>query len=359
MAIKHKQLDLLTDILQEIFMATENNLKAVPVIGLIKDTPLAIINNQLKNVSKKNIDFNLKVIERVEDMLKVDLSGFKDEVVSNIGKMEKTLQIKNIAPLKRDLLKATQHGIDRMPKIRKNGRNYGYKEYMEMRVRTDLAHELGELQLKVGGEAGRVFYICNVFEDSADDHAPFQGRYYYDMRYKSFGYDDDTIKKIEDGIRKLKIMPLQHVRDKKPFLTTRPNCRHTFTPVSIEQALEIDGHKMARDLGITTGSYKDAKYKATQDLRYMERQIRKYEYKWRMYKQTAGATTDKTLMRELVEKQGQEYAKYMKWRKLRKAHVAKHAHLKTDERREARDTILNDLGVKYNYDNLVSDYIDL
>jgi len=79
MAIKHKQLDLLTDILQEIFMATENNLKAVPVIGLIKDTPLAIINNQLKNVSKKNIDFNLKVIERVEDMLKVDLSGFKDE----------------------------------------------------------------------------------------------------------------------------------------------------------------------------------------------------------------------------------------------------------------------------------------
>src|SRR5678810_1431587 len=86
--------------------------------------------------------------------------------------------------------------------------------------------------------------------------------------------------------------------------------RDRFTPVSREQALKIDGHKMARDLGITTGSYKDAKYKATQDLRYMERQIRKYNYKWRMYKQTAGATIDETLMRELVEKQGQESVSY-------------------------------------------------
>ena len=185
-------------------MAGGQDIEIIPKLNkkIIKNTPLAIINNQLKKVSKKNIDFNLKVIDRVEDMLKVDLSGFKKEMVSNIGKLEKTLKIKKIEGLRKDLFRATQHGIDRKPKIRKNGRNYGYKEYMEMRVRTDLAHELGEMQLDVGGEAGRVFYLCNVFEDSADDHAPFQGRYYYDMRYKSFGYDEATIKKIEDGIRK-------------------------------------------------------------------------------------------------------------------------------------------------------------
>ena len=163
--------------------------------------------------------------------------------------------------------------------ITKSGRKWGYKEYMEMNVRTTLAHELGEMQLKFGGDAGVVFYLCNSFEDSADDHAEFQGRYYYDMRYKTFGYDDETVKKITNVIRERKILPMQFVRENKPYLTTRPNCRHTFTPVSLEQVINITPKKLTSELKLSTGTYKDINYVATQSLRSIELNMRNYDYK--------------------------------------------------------------------------------
>lgn len=356
----HKKIDTYTDILAEIFGAVENNLRAIPLIERIKNTPQAEINKMLENGAKRAIINIDRAVESVSGLLigdktdyKLDLGGFKKEMVSNTEQVVKTL--KNERRLK-DIVKATQRGIENMPRVRtESGRMWGYKEYMEMRVRTDLAHELGEMQISVGGEVGRVFYICNVFQDSADDHAPFQGKYYYDTRYKEFGYDAETIKKIEDGIRRLKIMPLQHVRDNKPYLTTRPNCRHTFTPVSIEQALNVSPKKMVEDLKITTGTYRDKNYQATQQLRLMERNIRNYKYNVKIYDEGIKNATDPRVRDEFVELKNKEYAKYRKWQVARKKHVEKYDNLEIDYRRETRSKILNDMGVKYNYKELLDE----
>ena len=51
------------------------------------------------------------------------------------------------------------------------------------------------------------------------------------------------------------------------FLGTRPNCRHTFTPVSLEQVVKIPPKKLSGELGTTTGVYKDAKYTNTQKIK--------------------------------------------------------------------------------------------
>ena len=68
----------------------------------------------------------------------------------------------------------------------KNGARVGYKEYMEMNVRTTLQQNIGEKQLELGKEANVVFYICNTYADCADDHADYQGKIYYDDRYGSY-----------------------------------------------------------------------------------------------------------------------------------------------------------------------------
>ena len=86
---------------------------------------------------------------------------------------------------------------------------------MEMNIRTTIAHELTEMQLETGSWC--IFYLCNIFEDAADDHAPFQGKYYYDERFKTFGYDKETLTAITKAIRDKKIMPLQYVQKNKPF----------------------------------------------------------------------------------------------------------------------------------------------
>ena len=83
-------------------------------------------------------------------------------------------------PLKEAIFKQTQEGIDKGIKIRTKRGNMGYKEYMEMAVRTTIQNEIGEQQLKFNVDAKVVFYISNVFQDSADDHADYQGKYYYD-----------------------------------------------------------------------------------------------------------------------------------------------------------------------------------
>lgn len=373
----HKKIDTLTDILAEIFLAVENNLRAVVLVERIKKTPLAKINDMLDTAGehanvgvKRAIKSAGTIISReVGDVTdgKTDgktgynliLTGLNNESDNNIASVVQSLKTQNITSIRQDIVKATKRGIARMPKIvTQSGRSWGFKEYMEMRVRTDLSHEVGRLQLETGGEAGRVFYICNVFEDSADDHAPFQGKYYYDMRYKSFGFNDETIKLIEDGIRRLKIMPMQYVRENKPYLTTRPNCRHAFTPVSIEQALNISGIEMAKSLGIVTGTYRDSKYQATQQLRLMERNIRKHKFNWKIYNEgIVNATTDDE-REAFINLKNKEYAKYRRWQTARKNFVEKHGNLEVDYRREARSKILNDMGVKYNYDELVNEATD-
>lgn len=348
------KLDAVADITRDILLATEENLRTIPVIGLVKNTPLAKINNQLNSVRDTMLKQTHNLIGEIGTVLNVSVDELQVETTKNIVGLTNEFRLKNVDSLRKDLFRATQNGINKQPKIvTKSGRKFDYKAYMEMNIRTTLAHELKDLQLEYGGEAGVVFYLCNVFEDSADDHAPFQGKYYYDERFKTFGYNKETISEITKVIRDKKIAPLQYVQNNKPFLGTRPNCRHTFSPVSLEQVIKIAPTKLSKDLGTTTGTYKDAKYVNTQKLRSIELAVRNYRYKYEINKTLRDSTIDVNL-KEQFNKVAQRNRKLAtKWRERRKALVKKHDYLKADIRREDRNIILNDLGVTYRKDVLV------
>lgn len=351
--INHKKVDIITDILGEVFEATENNLKTTVALGTVRNTPLAQINRQLNETGKESLDIATKIFGKTGDMLGISTSELRDENKNSVNTIVKQFKLNKVKHLRDDLYRATVEGISKQPKVKtKSGKMWGYKEYMEMSVRTTIANELGDMQLEFGGEAGVVFYLCNIFQDSADDHADYQGKYYYDERFETFGYDEETLKRIKTHINKNKILSMQQVRSNKPYLGTRPNCRHTFTPVSFEQASTIDPKKLSAQLGTITGTYRDDKYVATQELRTSERKIRNYKYQARLSEQLAAESKEPKDIERFLARAAHNKKMLNQWSKYRTKIVNNNPHLEKDYRRSTREKVLQDLGVKYNIDNL-------
>lgn len=345
----HDKIDMVADIMRDIFTATEENLKSIPLIENVRGTSLGVINNKLKAATDRSIDQTTQIIGGVGKALGISTDSLTKESTRNIKGLEREFRLKSSDTLRKDLFRATQEGIEKQPKvITKSGRKWGYKEYMEMNVRTTLAHELGEMQLEFGGNAGVVFYLCNTFSDSANDHADFQGKYYYDMRYKEFGYNEETVDVITKAIRDKKIMPIQFVRENKPYLSTRPNCRHTFTPISLDQVINVSPKKMTEDLKLSTGTYKDEKYLATQLLRKVEVSLRNYDYKAKINKKLALTTNDPELKDKFNKASLHNNKLLNKWQKRKFNLLKKNSFLREDTRRESRELVLQDVGVRYN-----------
>ena len=188
---------------------------------------------------------------------------------------------------------------------------------------------------------GVVFYACNVYQDCADDHKDYQGKVYYDKRYLTMGYDEETVHSIERAIRQRQMLAVQDVREGKPYLTTRPNCRHNLTPISVEQATN---ERIVQELGLVRGSYRDDKYVATQEQRYNERQIRAYKARMDMNEAMYAKSPSDALASQIAHDKKLVYD----WQARQRALMKAHPFLSRDYRRETRKILLNDLGVKYN-----------
>lgn len=354
--MNHTKIDNVSETMRVVFETTENNM--IKVVNQNITTPLAQVDKvkrSLQRVIKQSNELILKALDNTEEYMQVELERLKKEQLRKSNQMlayallsyrqghNEVKRLEKIMPLKDAIAKQTQVGIQKGMRVAyKNGRTVGYKEYMEMNVRTTLQQEIGELQLKTGKAAGIVFYITNHFADCADDHKEYQGKIYYDNRYKTMGYDKEQIKRIEGIIRMKKMKSVQEVRDGKPYMTTRPNCRHTFTPISIEQA----GGKasdLVRDLKLSTGSYKDDNYKALQKQRYNERQIRFYKNRMELNEETY-----KTYPSDILKQQIESDRRHVSaWQKRQRGLIKSNGNLSRDYRRETQKAVLNDLGVRY------------
>lgn len=157
-------------------------------------------------------------------------------------------------------------------------RNWKWENYMEMKVRTDLQNEITENMIDAGNESGVVFYICSFYGDCAKDHVDYQGKIYYADGWHAFA-PKDRADEIEAYIRANNLMSVREVTTNAPYLTTRPNCRHYFQYISIDEVLGIksnnDLKKKRDDLNLNfNGKYQPDKYDALQQQRANERAIR-------------------------------------------------------------------------------------
>lgn len=157
-------------------------------------------------------------------------------------------------------------------------RNWKWENYMEMKTRTDIQNEITGNMIDAGNESGVVFYICSFYGDCAKDHVDYQGKIYHADNWESFA-PKDRIDEIQAYISAHNIMSVREVSEGDPYLTTRPNCRHYFQYISIDEVLGIknnkDLSKKRDDLNLNfNGKYQPDKYKALQEQRANERAIR-------------------------------------------------------------------------------------
>lgn len=260
--------------------------------------------------------------------------------------VSKTWRLSKSDNLKQTLIQQSKQGYEKGLPIKINNRKYEYKGYMEMAVRTTISHDIIEQQMELNLETQNVFYIVNFFGDCAKDHKDLQGKIYYDDRYNTFDIPKEVKEQIKNLIARKNLMSMQEAIEKPYWLTTRPNCRHRFVPITIEQAMGSEA-KVLSDLKLKRGTYKDNKYLITQELRYIERQIRKYKALLENAKELYLSTKDESLKAEI-----DKYSNLVKeWQKrarlLVKKANAKEQWLERDYERESRRVIIQDLGVKY------------
>lgn len=221
----------------------------------------------------------------------------------------------------------------------KDGTTRSWRAYMEMNIRTTLAQESAEMQVEAGTAAGIVFYACDEFADCAPDHADYQGKVYYNA-------DADISDEVRAFIEDEGMLSMQEVMNGDPWLTTRPNCRHNFHALTVEEVMTKPASKIVEDNGYKFGEYDEKNYRALQEQRLNERMIRRYKLR----AETASKVNGETGTRIMTEQRRAAEEKIREWQKRQRDLIRENKGiLERNYARENAKLMAEDVGVKYDY----------
>jgi len=193
--------------------------------------------------------------------------------------------------------------------------NESQKVELERDLRTYLQREATAITINVSKKNKYFLWISNSLKDSALDHCMWQNTIFTCKDYKSI-VDKDKLEEVENYIKTNNIQFIEDIIDgtikweyklkngekrvRGVFLTTRWNCRHFFTPITFNEALNKE--QTIKDKELSNGKYSPENYKALQTQRALEREIRKLKSKKLILKeQIKYATNNATLKRDLKE----------------------------------------------------------
>lgn len=114
-------------------------------------------------------------------------------------------------------------------------RTYEYKN-TEKEKKKDPFYFKGE-KVRVKKRDNLIFFLCSFHEDSASDHEDYQGKIYIDSDYKKKIKIKELLSQIELYIYYNNTPSIQSVVFDKPYLITRPNCRHFIKAIDTNRVL--------------------------------------------------------------------------------------------------------------------------
>lgn len=261
-----------------------------------------------------------RMFESLKDEVNRDATLLYNSTVNTqkviAAQVKQTLDYKNHINNKGITLKDLYEQIDKYKNrnpidvVYNNGRRYNMRSYIEMSVRTTIQNTATDYLVESAGEMGIIFHLCNSYQDCAPDHADFQGRVYVVKGWEGKIQDEDLRDKVRQFIQTNNIKYLEDIVDgteqwynpksKKyqgVYLTTRPNCRHFFRAVTIEEALNYK--QTLKDQKMENGKYDKKKYEALEQQRKLERDIRKYKMDIEEKKEALNNTTDPTTVSQI------------------------------------------------------------
>lgn len=116
-----------------------------------------------------------------------------------------------------------------------------------------------------------VFYLCSSHIKPAKDHADWEGKIYVSKFWRE-RIDDDRIRaRVEAYIRNHDIKTVEWVTGSPVWLIFRPNCKHYFISVPVEEVLSKSCRSMLKQHGGYMQEVPELSYEETQYKFYYER----------------------------------------------------------------------------------------
>lgn len=125
------------------------------------------------------------------------------------------------------------------------------KETLLKRMQEEAEKTAKELPPEREAEAD-IFYLCSWHGDSAKDHAEWQGKLYYDRFWRRYIKNASLKYEVRSFINDNGLKSMQWVTNRPVWLITRPNCRHYFGRVSINEAFSESVDALLKDKGMKT-----------------------------------------------------------------------------------------------------------
>lgn len=103
-----------------------------------------------------------------------------------------------------------------------------------------------EYMLEKGAEVKSPYYLCSVHKEPAKDHAKYQGKIYIDRNWKDYIVDKELRYKISMYNRNHNVRSVQYIIGEPVYLIRRPNCKHFFIPIPIDEVLTSSARALVR-----------------------------------------------------------------------------------------------------------------
>lgn len=309
-------------------------------LNLINDISNKVVNDSIKTFFKKT-DKNLLEDKMLQDGVVRENKTFKELLEEEINESAEAMQraeIKRYSDLREDIEKKHNKTLDELlnlpqeerikrdketliqdiidtynAKPDKRALNERRRVELERDLRTFLQREATAITINESKNANIVLFLSNSLNNSAEDHCEWQNCVFYCKDWEKHCKESEK-PKIRQYIKDNNLVSVEDIidgtikwhytlkngekRERGVFLTTRWNCRHFFTPITINEALNLD--KTIEDKKLNNGKYDPENYKALQTQRALEREIRQLKSrKLILQEQLKYATNNHTLKRDL------------------------------------------------------------
>jgi len=163
---------------------------------------------------------------------------------------------------------------------------------------------------KILKDKTNIFFLTSTHSDSALDHKDYQGKIYVDSKWQKKVKDKDLSLLIEMYITNNEVKTFQWVVDKPVWFVTRPNCRHYFKPLAVNEVLSTSVPKMIKKYDMTRkiGDYRlqtyahslAGKHAPTNVQAIIEQYQARYDFHMSLYNAKKSILIDNAIKKDLI-----------------------------------------------------------
>ena len=247
--------------LEQIYLNKQNKLTSLTRLnnkylslvfeGLIKQQPIREIHKKIKRLTQFRRENNLDY-DRKQESYALKLARKTKSIVDITTDKKEISDLELIIADKVFQIFKKEDSYQKMKKIVYDNVRKDESKDKEKALFTEIERNRKEMALEESMKA-RMFYLCSSHNDCADDHKDWQGKIYYDKDWAKYIKDNDIKSKIQRYIEKNDCKTFQWVIGKPVWLITRPNCRHYFKVLRVEQVLNRSEDTLVRNHKMHTG----------------------------------------------------------------------------------------------------------